>query len=141
MELSDVQAAASRLSPYLHLATIAPDGAPHVAPVSPAWLDGTIYVSSFSTSAKVRNIAANPQVAAHWQVDDSGDGVALWGTATLHADLETKRRLWTGVFGYDLDQFFPDGPESELATFIAIEPTRAVVLKQYGMAGRDVWRR
>jgi general stress protein 26 len=61
---------------------------------------------------KVRNIAANPNVALHWQVDESGDGVELWGMATVDTDLETKRRLWTGVFTYNLDDFAPEGLES-----------------------------
>lgn len=141
MELSDVQSEATRLSPLMHLATVGPDGSPHVAPVHPAWLDGTLWISSFADSVKARNIAGNPKVAAHWQVDESGDGVAVWGTATVHTDIETKRRLWTDVFDYDLNAFFPDGAESEGACFIAIEPSRAVVLKQYGIAGRDTWRR
>jgi general stress protein 26 len=141
MDLSAVQAEATRLSPLMHLATVYPDGTPHVAPVHPAWLDGTVWISSFVNSVKVRNIGTNPVVAAHWQVDESGDGVALWGTASVHGDIDTKRRLWEGVFDYDLDAFFPKGPDSADATFIAIEPSRALVLKQYGLAGRDTWQR
>jgi hypothetical protein len=34
------------------------------------------------------------------------------GTATVNTDLHTKRRLWTGVFTYNLDDFAPGGIES-----------------------------
>lgn len=70
----------------------------------------------------------------------SGDGVELWGTATVHDDLDTKRRLWKGVFDYDLDQFAPGGPDGSPDTaFMAVRPTRALVLKQYGMGGMQRW--
>jgi hypothetical protein len=55
--------------------------------------------------------------------------------------METKRGLWTGVFTYNLDDFAPDGLESPDNCFIAVRPDRVLALKQYGMAGRDTWRR
>ena len=55
-------------------------------------------------------------------------------------DLETKRRLWTGVFDYDLNAFAPGGPDNSPGTcFIAITVERALVLKQYGMGGLRRW--
>ena len=139
MELSEVQAETARLSNWAHLATVGADGNPDVAPIHPAWHDNTLWISTFVRSVKVRNITHHPQVALHWQVDESGDGVEIWGEASVHTDLETKRRLWTGVFSYNLDDFIPDGPESPDACFVAVRPERALALKQYGMAGRDTW--
>jgi general stress protein 26 len=139
MELDEVSAEATRLSPLAHLATVGADGKPDVAPVHPAWLDGTIWVMTAADSVKARNIGTHPDVAMHWQVGPEGDGVAVWGTATVHTDLDTKRRLWEGVFDYDLNAFAPDGPESPGMSFVAVEPERALVLKAYGMAGRDTW--
>ena len=92
------------------------------------------------TSVKARNVSANPSVALHWQVTEVGDGVELWGTAIVHDDVETKRRLWDGVFDYDLDAFSPGGPDNSPQTgFLAITPTRALVLRQYGMGGMHRW--
>lgn len=60
-----------------------------------------------------------------------------WETS---AALDTKRRLWSGVFDYDLNAFAPGGPESSPGTgFLAIRPERALVLKQYGMGGAQRW--
>jgi general stress protein 26 len=76
----------------------------------------------------------------HWQVTEVGDGVELWGTAEIHGDLDTKKRLWNGVFDYDLDQFAPGGPEgSPDVVFVAVRPLRALYLAMYGMKGRETW--
>ena len=97
--------------------------------------------STHANSVKVRNLASNLSIALHWQVDESGDGVELWGTATVHTDPDTKRQLWTGVFAYNLDDFAPEGLESADNCFAAVQPERVLALKQYGMAGRDTWTR
>jgi general stress protein 26 len=140
MTLAEVQAFASKLSPWAHLASVGADGEPDVVPVHPCWEGEVLWVMCGASSVKVRNIAHQPKVALHWQVTEVGDGVEIWGTATVHTDLETKRRLWTGVFDYDLGAFAPGGPENSPDTaFIAITPERALVLKAYGMAGRSTW--
>jgi PPOX class probable F420-dependent enzyme len=141
VDLKEVAAETTRLSNWAHLATVGADGNPDVVPVWPAWQDDTVWIFSHASSVKVRNLAANPNVAMHWQVDDSGDGVEIWGTASVHSDVDTKRRLWTGVFTYNLDDFAPEGLESTNNCFIAVRPDRALALKQYGMAGRDTWQR
>jgi PPOX class probable F420-dependent enzyme len=141
MDLDDVARETTRLSNWAHLATVGGDGKPDVVPVWPAWQDDVVWIFVSTNSVKVRNVAANPNVALHWQVDESGDGVEVWGTATVHTDIDTKRRLWNGVFTYNLDDFAPDGMESAESCFLAVHPERALSLKQYGYAGRDTWQR
>lgn len=140
MELDDLKRYASALSPWAHMATVGADGAPDVVPVHPCWEGDVLWLMAGTGSVKAVNIAANPSVALHWQVTEVGDGVEVWGTATVHDDLETKRRLWTGVFDYDLDAFAPGGADNSPGTaFIAVQPTRALYLKQYGMGGAERW--
>lgn len=138
--LEDVKTFAAALSPWAHLATVGADGNPDVVPVHPCWEGDTMWVMLGTGSVKARNIAANPNVALHWQVTEVGDGVELWGTAELFADVETKRRLWDDVFDYDLNAFAPGGPDNSPETgFLAVTPNRALVLKQYGMGGMQRW--
>ena len=140
ISLDDLREFASALSPWAHLATVGADGHPDVVPIHPCWDGDTLWSMVGTGSVKARNVAANPNVALHWQVTASGDGVELWGTATVHDDLDTKRRLWKGVFDYDLDQFAPGGPDGSPDTgFLAVRPTRALVLNQYGMGGMQRW--
>jgi general stress protein 26 len=140
MDLNEVKELARGLSPWAHLATVGADGKPDVSPVNPCWEDDVLWVMVGVDSVKSRNIAVNPNVALHWQVTEQGDGMALWGTAQLYDDLGTKRRLWKGVFDYDLDLFAPGGPEGSVGTgFLAIRPERALFLKTYGIGGAERW--
>lgn len=137
-----IKKAATKLSPWAHLATVGKDNRPDVVPVHPCWEGDVLWVLVGNSSVKSKNIAHNNHVAFHWQVTESGDGVEVWGTATLHSDVETKKRLWNGVFDYDLNAFAPGGPENSPDTgFMRIEPYRAIYLPQYGMGGRTEWRK
>lgn len=141
VDLEAVIAFASKLSPWAHIATVGADGKPDVVPVHPCWDGGTLWTMLGTESVKARNAGANPNVALHWQVTEVGDGVEVWGTGQIFSDVETKRRLWDGVFDYDLNAFAPGGPDdSEGTSFMAITPERALILHQYGMGGVQRWK-
>ena len=142
VSLSKVREFASKLSVWAHLATVGADGEPDVVPVHPCWEGDVLWVMVGTDSVKSRNVSVNDRVAMHWQVSENGDGVEVWGRATVLADLETKRRLWTGVFDYDLNAFAPGGPdESPDTAFMRIDVDRAVILRMYGAAGIERWAR
>ncbi len=140
IDLAGVKEFCVKLSPWAHIATVGADNAPDVVPVHPCWEGDVCWTMLGNTSVKARNVATNPNVALHWQVTEVGDGVEVWGTGELFADVETKRRLWNDVFDYDLSAFAPGGPDNSPETaFLAIRPTRAIVLHQYGMGGIQRW--
>lgn len=66
------------------LATVRPDGRPHVAPVWGAWVDDAFYFGTERPSVKARNLAANPALALHLESGD--DVVILEGTAQVLPD-------------------------------------------------------
>ena len=140
MDLNDIKQKGAALGPWAHMATVRPDGRPDVTPVHPCWEGDTLWIMAGTRSVKARNIGTNAEVALHWQVTAVGDGLELWGTAVLHSDLDAKRRLWNGVFDYDLNLFSSGGPDgSPDVGFIAITPTRALWLGAYGMSGTERW--
>lgn len=140
MDLEKVKSICGRLSPWAHFATVGRDGHPDVVPIHPAWDGDVLWLMTGAKSVKVRNIAHQPNVAMHWQVTEAGDGLEVWGKAEVHADAATKRRLWKGVFDYDLNQFAPGGPDgSPDVVFVAVRPDRALYLEQFGMKGRETW--
>ena len=65
------------------LATVRPDGAPHVMPVWGVWLDGRVWFSSGLLSRKARNLAADPRCTV--TTDDARDPVVLEGVAERRA--------------------------------------------------------
>ena len=142
MDLVELKEHSERLGMWAHIATVGADGEPDVVPVHPCWEGSTLWVMVGAGSVKARNVAANAAVALHWQVGESTgfDSLLIWGTASLHSDLDTKRRLWTGVFDYDLNAFAPGGPDSSPDTaFLAVAPSRALLLRNMGMGGRETW--
>lgn len=141
MDLERVKSESARLSPWAHVATVGRDGKPDVVPVHPAWEGDTIWFMTGANSVKARNLAHHPDVALHWQVTEVGDNLEVWGTAEVFTDLDTKKRLWEGVFDYDLNAFAPGGPEgSPDMAFVAVKPDRALYLINYGMKGRETWK-
>ncbi len=62
------------------LATVRPDGRPHVAPVWGVWLDGAFSFGAERQSVKARNLAANPSLSLHLE---SGDDVVILEGAVL----------------------------------------------------------
>ena len=140
IDLDAVKAACARLSMWAHLATVGADNKPDVVPVHPCWEGDTLWIMCGTDSVKAHNVAHNDAVALHWQVTENGDGVEIWGTASVHDDMDTKRRLWTGVFDYDLNAFAPGGCEDSPGTgFMAVKPERAMVMVAYGMGGITRW--
>ncbi len=52
------------------VATVYPDGRPHLNPVWGLWVAGAFYFGSGPRTRKARNLAENPNVAVHPQSDD-----------------------------------------------------------------------
>ena len=142
LTFEDVVAESARHGMWAHVATVTPEGGPHVVPVHPCWFEGRLYALVGPRSKKMRNIARNPEVCVHWQVGEASgfDSLIVWGTGSAVTDVDRKRQLWDGAFDYDLSSFSPAGPESPDTGFLEIVPTRAVVIRQFGVGGRDEWR-
>ncbi len=140
MKVNDIEAIARGFSVRTYFATTSVDLEPHVVPVHPAWEGTTMWIMTSASSAKARNVEQNPNVAMHWETNDAGDGLLVWGKAVIHDDLATKKRLWAGVFDYDLSQFAPGGVNDPDVAFLAVEPTRAVHALAYGAGGVQRWR-
>lgn len=133
---------ASRLGHWAYVATVNNVGRPFVTPVHPCWENETLWAMIEVDSAKAKNIEANSQVSCHWMVgEDTGmDSLLLWGQGQVVSDLDTKKRLWNGVFDYDFSMWAPDGPEnSPDKVFLKITPEKMVLLKFYGVSGRCEW--
>lgn len=72
-----------RLTAAMHywIATVSPDGTPHVRPIDGMWLDGKLYYGGSERSRWVRNIAKNPSISVH--LEDAESAVILEGEVTM----------------------------------------------------------
>jgi len=66
------------------IATVGPDGHPHLAPVWGVWRRGALWFSSGPRSRRARNLAMHPRCAA--TTDDAHQPVVLEGEATRIGD-------------------------------------------------------
>jgi nitroimidazol reductase NimA-like FMN-containing flavoprotein (pyridoxamine 5'-phosphate oxidase superfamily) len=139
--LADVIAESDRYGRTAWVSTATLDGEPHVVPVAVAWIDDVLHAFVLSSGKKVRNIRANPRAFVHFQVSEALDWDSLMVAcdAAIVDTLDGRRALWDRM-GYDLSVFEPGGVESDNHCFIAMTPTRATVLRFYGLKGRETWR-
>ena len=66
------------------VATVRPDGSPHVMPVWGVWTDGRLWFSSGLRSRKARNLAAEPRCTV--TTDDARNPVVVDGVAARITD-------------------------------------------------------
>ena len=81
-------------SPHYWLATVWPDGRPHVTPVWGVWHDGALWFSCGARSRKARNLEQQPAVVA--TTEDPREPVIVEGYAIRvddHAEIATYADL------------------------------------------------
>lgn len=91
------------------LATVTPDGRPHVMPVWGVWLDGRLWFSSGMRSRKARNLAAEPRCTL--TTDDARNPVVVDGLAeqvTDRAGIEAFVAAVNGKYGDGVSVEFLD---------------------------------
>lgn len=74
------------------IGTTGPGGRPHSAPVWGVWLDNMLYFSTGEESRKGRNIAKNPRVTVHPELDN--EAVILQGSAKRITQAAKLRPVW-----------------------------------------------
>jgi hypothetical protein len=118
-----------------YLATVRPDGGPRVHPVSPAVLDGRLYVYCLLSSLKLRDLQGDGRFALHsWPkpfIDDGFDDEEFYltGRATPVVDATLHERI---------SQAVGDRPQSGASFELDIE--RAMHKSRSGGLNYTVWR-
>jgi PPOX class probable F420-dependent enzyme len=104
------QRAAFLAEPLLaRLATATADGQPHVVPVWFLWDGERIWISSYSSTRKIRELRANPRCSVVIDVPEPRHGltaVLVEGDAQLHSAGEFARTMATRIYTRYLG---PDG--------------------------------
>jgi PPOX class probable F420-dependent enzyme len=121
------------------LATVRPDGRPHVMPVWGVWLDGRMWFSSGLRSRKARNLAADPRCTV--TTDDAQNPVVVEGEAARLSGAEPIAAFVTAMNAkYDAGmttEFLDPGVN---ATY-AVRPVTAFALTHDDFPGSPTrWR-
>lgn len=114
------------------LATVQPDGTPHVTPVWHHYDGAQLYVCSDATSVKVSNLSAHPKVTLLVAtVSPPHQYVMVQGTATLSRDNITEL-VWSMSLAYKGEEegrvYAPQALENFDFVTITIEPTNVISL-------------
>jgi len=79
----------------------------------------TIYISTNTSSVKIKHIRKNPNVAIYFSLPKEIKGIMLQGKAEIMEDMEFKKAIWED----DWAQFYPKGPTDPDFTMLKIKPT------------------
>jgi len=123
MEWSDV---VRHLTGLAHLATVTPDGRPHVSIVAPGVDGDTVWIGTTATSVTARNLTVMPSAALVWQ---PGAEVYVQADVEFVDDPDVKQRVWdAGVFPFDPAMFWgtADHPGFVL---LRLAPTAATIME------------
>jgi general stress protein 26 len=109
---------------WAYLATV--DGnQPKVRVVHPAWEGDKLWIATGRTSAKARHVERNPKVELFYQVGPEFIHITVTGDARFVDDNREKERVWnSGIFDYDLKQFWPSGHASPEFGLMLVKPRR-----------------
>ena len=73
-------------APVYWIASVRPDGRPHVTPIWAVWVDGAFWMEGGRRTRRFRNLTANPAAVVTIERDD--DALILEGDAGLVTDLD-----------------------------------------------------
>lgn len=91
------------------IATVRPDGRPHVMVIWALWLEGAIYFSTGSQSRKAKNLGANPHCVMG--TEKAHEAVVMEGTAERVMDKALLRKLLRLIerkYRFDMSAFEKD---------------------------------
>jgi nitroimidazol reductase NimA-like FMN-containing flavoprotein (pyridoxamine 5'-phosphate oxidase superfamily) len=115
------------------VATVRPDGRPHVMPVWGVWFDGRLSFSSGLRSRKARNLAAEPRCTI--TTDQAQDPVVLDGLAEQVVDADGIAAFLTAMNGkYDAGMTAAFLDPAVNGTF-AVRPQRVIALSHDDFTG------
>lgn len=126
---------------WFWLATVRPDGAPHVMPVLATWSDPVLYIASKETARKSRNLVADGRCVLSKDTGDlhlviEGHAQRVYDEAALHRASAAFKTIYdraTCVTGGELDAEYgaPTSGGPPYAVF-EISPTTAFALPADG---------
>lgn len=142
ISLDHIKNESSRFGRNAFIATVSKTLVPFVSPVTFNWLGEDLLTFLASNEQKVRNCSINADVNIHFPVSEQNnwDSLLLWGKAQIISGTPGREQLWDKM-GYDCNIFEPGGPSADTHVFMQVRLYKGLILRRYGIDGREVWRR
>lgn len=102
------------------LGTVQPDGRPYATPLWAVWIDGALYFDGMPTARWARNLANNPAIEMHVEID--GKVVMLEGRAE---DVQTDPELGARIVAAWDEKYDRGAPEPAERGLFRLRPTIA----------------
>jgi len=142
LTFSEIKIESQRFGRTAYVASVSPSAMPYVSPVTFSWSGDHLLAFLASNETKVKNIRLNPKVSIHFAVSETTnwDSCIFWGDAKIIDTTDGREALW-GEMGYDCNIFEPGGPSAGTHVFMVVEVSRGLILRNYGIGGKDSWHR
>ena len=116
----------------MQLATINPDGTPHLVTMYYGVFDGLLGFWTYRTSQKARNLERDPRATCLVETGDGYDdlrGVQLSGTVERIEDVDRIRSIGATVYGRYIADFGPElegylGPQAQKRWAYVLHPVK-----------------
>jgi PPOX class probable F420-dependent enzyme len=115
------------------VATVRPDGRPHVMPVWGVWLDGRLWFSSGLRSRKARDLAADPRCTI--TTDDAQNPVVVDGVARQVTDAGGIAAFLDAANAKYHAGMTPDFLDPHVNGTFAVRPERVILLTHDDFTG------
>lgn len=136
--VSDARAAAlttMQRAKFPMLATVDPDGQPHVRPVSPVKTDDFIvFLANLRRYGKTAELAANPRCELAY-LDDQHDQVRITGTAEVVAERAVLEDIWQNN---PLLRRYLGTPENPELIIYRVRPIRVRFMREWALDYHEV---
>jgi nitroimidazol reductase NimA-like FMN-containing flavoprotein (pyridoxamine 5'-phosphate oxidase superfamily) len=104
----------------LWLATVRPNGAPHLVPIWFVWLAGYAYLCTGRRSVKARNLESNPNFS--FALEDGDDPIVIEGTAQILENTPVEVvEAFQKKFNWNIEG------DSQYNAIIRLTPTRVLL--------------
>jgi PPOX class probable F420-dependent enzyme len=111
------------------MATLGPDGTPHLVAMWYGLIDGTMYFETKAKSQKAANLRRDPRITCSVEAGDSYEqlrGVSIEGTATIIDDTTSDEYWAAGISVFERYQ----GPYAEdMRPFVEVMMNKRVVVR------------
>ena len=78
----------------------------------------TVYISTNTSSVKMKHILNDSRIALYFSLPDEGKGIMLQGEAEVIEDMEFKKKLWMDNW----TMYYPQGYDDPDFTMLKIKP-------------------